>query len=965
MRHVLAVLLVVSSFVPLVRAQDDAAFAPLRFGDPEHLAYREPFVPGASYDASIPTPDALLGDQHGRRLTRHDEILACFEAWAEASPRMTLHDHGVTHEGRRLVHAIITSPENHARLEAIRNGVASLSDPRGLSEADAQRIVETSPAVAWLGYGIHGDELSASDGAVAVAYHYAACTDADVVAQLDDVVIVLDPCLNPDGRTRIIDMVEQMSGRTTSLDYASMQRGRWPWGRGNHYLFDLNRDWMTGSQPETRARWEVLSRWRPQLFVDGHEMSAQDTFLFYPQAEPFNPQLPEKLGEWQRAFAADAAASFDAYGWAYYTREWADAWAPFYSDAWGSLNGAIGILYEQASTSGFPQRRASGRVFTYREAVHGQVAASLANVATLAERRAEVLADYAAARRRNVEESPDRMVVVLPGRNPDRDRMLLRALLGHGVEIHRSRDHVTVTRAVGAHGDVRDELDVPPGAWLVPLRQPQAPLISTYFAFDTRMDVSSLERERAELERNGRSNIYDDTAWSLLLALDVDALWCDGLASGELDRVAAPVTSVPTPVGSVSSPTRGAPVAWVVDGSDDASVRFAARAMEHGVAVHLSDKAFSTGGRSFARGSLLVRANENDADVAARVALAADEARVTVYATSTGLSPDEGPDLGGGHFTLLSRPRVALIGNAPVRSDTFGHVWHHLDVHVGTPIAMLDAASFGSVDLRRYNVLVVPPAAEAVVVRHGAAVADWVRDGGTLVACGSAAGALASATKDAPHDVTAVTRRRDALKELEAYAFAAERELSARVIDVDVDDVWPSDASLDGPAADDDESTTDVADAASADVEDDGDDDEEDDAAQDAAREDAWKRRFAPRGVYVTGHVDHDSWLTVGLGERLPCFVDGSVALLSREPVRTAVRLADEDALHVAGLLWPEARERLAHTAYATHERVGRGQVVLLATIPGYRGTVLSSGRLLGNAVVYGPGAGADAPIGW
>ena len=251
----------------------------------------EPFFAGTEYSDTIPTPDSLLGQQHGSRLAHHAEIVAGFRAWAGVSDRVTVHTYGRTHEGRELIYAVVTSPANHARLDSIQADLGKLHDPRGLSDAEAERIVRDSPAVAWMGYSIHGDELSGADASLAVGHHLIAGESAEVLELLERVVVVIDPCMNPDGRERIIGMVEQSAGYTTNLDYASMQRGRWPYGRGNHYLFDMNRDWMAGTQPETRGRWRVAQEFHPQLFVDAHEMGSLDTFLFYPQNKPLNPNF--------------------------------------------------------------------------------------------------------------------------------------------------------------------------------------------------------------------------------------------------------------------------------------------------------------------------------------------------------------------------------------------------------------------------------------------------------------------------------------------------------------------------------------------------------------------------------------------------------------------------------------------------------------------------------------------------
>ncbi len=940
-----------------VHAAQEPDFEPIRFGDPDELAYDVPFFGDATYDAAITTPDAVLGQRHGTRLGHHTEIVECFERWDAESPRARLVRHGTTYEGRELVHCIVTSPANHARLDAITGALGRLRDPRGLGDDDAERIVRESPAVAWLGYSIHGDELSGSDAAVALGYHLIASTDADVADLLDDVVVVIDPVMNPDGRERIVSMIEQSFGYVTNLDYASMHRGRWPYGRGNHYLFDLNRDWMAGVHPETRARWSVVLRYRPQLFVDAHEMGGLDTYLFYPQSPAHNPHLPDTLDSWQNVFAADQGAAFDERGWAYYTREWADAWAPFYSDAWGSLNGAVGILYEQASTDGQPLRRASGVVMTYRESVHHHAVSSLANLRTLRANREAILRDYLADARRNVSaEAGGRTFVLVPGRNSDRERELADTLLAQGVEIWRAKGSFTGRAVVTTLLEHADERSFPAGTLLVPARQPQGALVRSFLQLDPRMDEAFLLDEREELERAGSSKIYDVTAWSLPQAYDVDGAWCDD-PQVERERV----TSIERPDGAVVPDPNGAtPVAWAVDGDDDAAVRFAAHALDLALAVHVVDEPFTTAGRLFARGTLLVRVGENGPGAGERVALAARSSGATAYASASGRSPDAGPDLGGQHFTLLRRPRIALLSNAPFSSSEYGHLWHHLDARLRVPFSTLDAQSFGSYDLRRYNVIVLPPGGASFVRDHAERLAEWVEAGGTLVACESSAAAVA----DEELGLSDVRLRRDELEELDAWRADARRELAARDVSIDLAELWDGESAA--PAAEQEGADAEEGDDADGedgkDEEDDADDDDDDEIDE---REDEWMRRFSPQGVILRGLVDDRAWLTAGCGAQLPVFLDGSRVLLSREPVTTAVRLAEADELRLGGLLWPEARERLALGAYATVESRGAGQVVLFASNPAFRGTFLGTARLFSNAVVLGPGAGASQPIDW
>jgi hypothetical protein len=960
----LAVALVVAcSATPVavpVSAQEqapDRRDPPIVFGDPGEHAYTVEFFPGATHDPAIATPESVLGVPVGTRPATHAEVLALWNAW-DASPRVVLEPTGETYEGRRLVVAIVSSPENVAALDSIRERLARLADPRGLSAAEEEQLVGSTPPVAWLGYSIHGDEMSGVDGGLAFAHHLIASTDQAVLDLLAKVVVVIDPMMNPDGRERFLSMLHQTAGYVPNLNAEAFQRGRWPGGRGNHYLFDMNRDWMPGVLPETRARWRAGLRWRPQLFVDAHEMGGLDTYLFSPPREPINPHLPEYKQRWGEIFAADQARAFDRHGWSYYTREWFESWYPGYSDAWGSLHGAVGILYEQASLDGQSLRRASGEVVTYREAAHHQAVSSLANVTTLAANGPAVLRDYVAGRRASLDEAKNgqnRMVVVVPSGHPSREERLVRMLVEQGVEVFRHTQPFTA-RNVAAPGATSAEREVPAGALVIPVAQPAGALVRAYLELDPRFDEAELLLERRELEKKDQTRIYDVTAWNPALALDLDVFWADPSSSREapLERVTAPA---PRPGGIQTVPDAPAepaePYGWLVDGRDDAAVVFAARAMELGLQVRAAEIEHSSGGHELARGSLLVRRHENDdahrlGTTAERVRRAAEHAGVLALPASTARSADEGPDLGAPRFGLLARPRVALLTNSPVSPDSFGHVWHHLDRNLALPVTLLDAQSLGAYDLRRYNVLVIPPAARLASVLKPAAeeLKAWVRAGGTLIALGSSAAALA----DAELGLSQVRRSQDVLSDVDEYLAAARREAAAEEVTIDAAAVWEAQPAAERPAPDEEQPGAKPAPKL------------EDEAAK---REDEWQRRFAPNGVILRARIDRDHWLSFGCGPRLPVFFDGATALLARDPVRTAVRLAPEAELRIAGLVWPEARARLAESAYLTSERLGRGQVILFASHPAFRGMYAGTARLLSNAVVYGPGLGADAPLGW
>jgi Zinc carboxypeptidase len=953
---------------------DADAFPPV--ARPDGDGYDVPFFAGVTYDPAITTPATCLGHDVGARLAPPDAILGCFRAWVGQSKRVRIEPYARTYEGRELVRVVITSPENQARLDAILADLAEIADPRQVPAAELERIVREGPAVAWFGYSVHGDEVSGADASVAFGHHLIAGQDGGVPEMLEQVVVVIDPVMNPDGRARILSQIEQTASLVPNLNDASMHRGRWPWGRGNHYLFDMNRDWIVGVAPETRGRWQGLLRYHPQLIIDAHEMGPRETYLFYPYADPVNPNMSPSVMAWQRAFAADHSAAFDRHGWAYYTREWADGWFPGYTDAWGSLSGAIGILYEQSGTAGQPMLRSSGKRVTYRESVHAQAVSSLTNLGTLARNRAAILGDYLADRRRWLRpEIAARTFVVRPGKVPDRERHLVATLVRQGIEVYRASEPFTARDAQGVLGDKQAVLRLPEGTYLVPAAQPRGALVRSILELDTRFSSTFLATERAELERTGSSKVYDVTAWNLGQTFALDAYWIDTprvaqaqvTSANDLGDQAGQDTARPAAGAGEPRPA----YAWVVDGRDDASVRFAVEALERGIVVHVADHAFETAGQSFVRGSLIVRAGDNRPDLLARLSAAAEAAGVAVIPTATGRAPGEGPDLGGQHFWQLHRPRVGVLTNAPVSPADFGHIWHQIDRELGMPMSMLDLQHLGYHDLRRYTVLVLPQAdsgLQGLLTAHAQTLGAWLRSGGTLIAMGDSAAMLAS--KDL--GLSQVRLRHDILSELPLYQAAAQRELGAREIAIDEGRVWdgasaPAPAGArppaPGAAAGTPPRTGAPTGGAPAGAEP-GAGGPRPDAL--VAEEDAWMRRFAPAGAILRALVNPEDWLTFGIDSaEMPVLVLGDHAFFARGPVRVPLRLAPAVRLRLSGLLWPEARERLALSAYATVERVGAGQIILFASPPSFRGATPGTARLFANALVYGPSLGASQPYGW
>lgn len=993
--------LCVSLFAVSVTAQEGALpHSPL-----PGLTHDAAFFPGANYDASIPTPDQILGFVVGSKPVMHDQVEAVIKAIAAKSPRVRLFEHGKTHEGRTLYHLVIGSEANIKRLDAIKTDLAKLADPRSVSGAEGDKLADSLPAVAWMGYCIHGDEMSGTDAALAVAHHLAACTDDAVRKLLDEIIVIIDPLMNPDGRDRWIRGIHESRTTQPSVDDQSvLHTGVWPSGRTNHYLFDMNRDWLFASQPESRGRILAARDWHPHYFMESHEMGSQDTFLFQPPREPINHNIPQNVRKWLPIFGKDQGHAFDRHGWRYYTGEWNEEWYPGYSGAWGGLRGAVENLYEQASIHIDAVRRPEGTLESYREGVHKQLVSTMANLTTLAAHRRDVVRDFVSVRRQAVAANGpygNRMFAIVPGGNTARFNAFTSLMHLQGFEMHIAGQSFTagakdrLGRAVQNH-------TFPAGTVLIPVRQPLANHIAAVLEFDPRMTPEFLNVERRELLRFSDSKMYDVTGWNLTMLYDVEGyeLNMDLPSGSQKYQPAAAKLAEQT-----ESPKSA--LGFAIHGADDHSVSLAGRLMERGVWVRIANKAFTFDGKDYSRGTLIIANHDNQnftGDLGKTVADAAGELGLAVTSLVSGWGDGDLPDLGGRHFELLHLPRIALLGREPFSSYSYGEIWHLIDHVLGLRASYINSNDLGGTDLRRYNVLVMPSGdAASVMQEHGQGIRKWVEAGGTLIAIESSARALARA-EGGIGSARMLPDVIDKADELESYRMQIVRDWQGRHAVVDPAAVWSNNSprKVEFPWT--------VKEG------------HEQPSAEEAKRRDAWRSIFMPQGALLAARVDDRHWLTMGCESSIdpvaartmtpaasaaandpdpnlfiPVMYARGALLMAKDGVEAPVRMGvfvptngagnaqspdasaaassmtvsgwafapagHEVRLRMSGLLWPEAADRIAHTAYLTRERVGSGQVILFAGSPTFRAGALGTARLLSNAMVYGPGMGTQQPI--
>jgi len=952
-----------------------------------------PFVLAGQVDPAVPTPESVIGYPVGDRAVRYADLVRYLQALDDASPLVSLTPYTETHEGRTLYYVTITSPANRQRLDAIKADNARLADPRKLpSLAEGDALVESLPGIAWMAYAIHGDELSSTDAAMQLVYQLAAGTDPATARLRDELVIHVDPLMNPDGRERYLSQLEHLTGKVPNPDYQAMQHaGLWSAGRGNHYLFDLNRDWLAQVHPETRGRSAAILEWNPHLVVDSHEMGPLETYLFDPPREPFNSYLSEGNLTWRRRFSADQAKAFDAHGWSYYTGDWYEEWYPGYTNAWANLLGAVGLLYEQAGVNGASVRQPTGELLTYHEAVHHQLVSSLANLETLRTHRREMLRDFLADRRWAVSpDGPNNETFLLPppdsatqppsaeagaafagttessGFDRSTFNRFLEVLRTHGIEVQRADGPVEAADVQDIRGKHTDARTFPPGTWIVRSNQPHRRLLHAILAFDPHMSDKFLVEERTEIENHRGSKIYDVTAWNLAMAYGLDAYWA-GRASASSASPAAPLPAPPRP--ALDDATA---YGYLIDGADADVYPALVRLFDRECHVRVATKPFGAGDRSYAPGTLLLRRHENPPDLARRLEEAAAGLNLDILPVRSALSR-HGPDLGGDRFSLLQAPRVAIASQWPVDTTSFGWIWYLLDVRCGLRCSPIDVHDLGGIDLRKYNVLVLPNASAsrlAAVVDEEAVedLRSWIEAGGTLIAVGGSAAFAA----DPERSLSAVRLKQDVLDQRAVYDEDLRLEAGARNVQVDPDAVWGTSAPSD---ADDD--------ATSAPTTGSEDEDAEKPDVETRKRLDERQQAFHPQGVFVGASLNPDHWLCFGVprlcqscdrtaadagaggAARLPVLIAGTEAFMARQPVEVPVRLLGENELRLSGLMWPEARRRWADTVYAAVESAGHGQIILFAGEPAFRGYCEGTGRLLLNALLLGPGVGTSPPVPW
>lgn len=848
-------------------------------------ATAQSFIEG-SFDQAIPTLTATVGHAPGARISSPDQTYAYLKALAEAAPdRARLVQYAVSWEGRPLYYLVLSAPSNMANLDAIRADMATIAAGRPGNG--------TALPVTWLAYGVHGNEISSTDAALMTAYHLLAATDDARAAKImANTIVVVDPMQNPDGRARFVNNFLASTGITPAADRQAAEHDEpWPSGRVNHYMFDLNRDWFTLSQPETRGKVAAIRQWNPVVVVDLHEMGGDETYFFSPAAQPFNPNLSAAQIRSYELIGRYNAAAFDARGEPYFTREVYDLFYPGYGDTWNAHQGAIGSTYEQGSARGLVFARRDGTELTYADGITNHFTASLATAAAVADNPARFLSDFAAYRSGNASGSAGRgtYVIDLSKRRWNAER-LGRRLAEQGITVLRREGSASVCGK-----------SYPAGYLAVPQSQPAARLVKSLLDRDTPLPPDFLAEQERRRSVDLPHELYDVTAWSVGPMAGVDVALCNAAVSGDAMRADAPIAAKAEGSGNF-----GIAVPW----TDSGQARLVALALREGIDGRVTDRAFTTAGREFPRGTVVFPAGSNSPDKMARLTELARDVGAHTVALENGWV-DNGPNLGSEHFVRLTMPRVAVAWDDGVSQLSAGALRYVLEQRLGLPVTPIRTSRLGRADLSDYDVVLMPEGDPSSVLGDGGlrAIRSFVQRGGVLVAIGES---------------------------LETFSNGENPLLAVK-----------REAALGREPADSDDDKAALAEAVAI-----GNDAEYREAIKD---QQALPDTLPGALLNVVGEPDH--FLSAGYDNGAVVLATGTQIFtpLDRANGINVLRFAAPGNLIASGYVWDENRRQLAYKPYLMAQPQGRGLVIGFAHDPSARAYLEGLDLMIANAVMVAP----------
>ncbi len=661
------------------------------------------------FNKSIPSPEEFLGYPIGDYHTRHDLVVSYLEKLAELSENATFSIYGKTYENRKLILLTISSNQNHKNLEKIKtkhlqvvNGNTDITDFSDL------------PIIISLGYGVHGNEASSTEAALLTAYILVASENEKVQRFRDESVIFLDPTINPDGRDRHTNWVNNFRGEPLIADKYDIEHNEsWPGGRTNHYWFDLNRDLLLGVHDESNARLKWYHDWYPNVVTDFHEMGTNSTYFFEPKnkSASLNPITPsENRSVLNKVFAEQFSEDLDKIGSLYFTDEVYDSTYPGYGSTYMDLQGSLALLFEQASSRGHLQENSTGEI-SFSFAIKNQFVSSIATIKASIKNK-QLLYEYQnmffVDAKNKAAKSKVKGYVFGDDYDANRNKAFIDLLLKHHINVYPLEDDLEINNKKFSSSN----------SYVVPTEQKQYYMVQSIF----------------ETYNQYRDSVYYDTSsWSLVNFYN--------MKYHEISKIPK-ISSI---VSHESNKIKIEPVsiskyAYIIPYDDYYAPAFMYQLLKNKVIVKTSTKPFSilSGGKEvqFNRGSFMVSVRDQVVSKDSLFSLMIATSKkydIQVYHANSGFTI-RGNGLGSRSFQTVKKPKVMMIVEGEVSSYEAGEVWHLFEKRMDMPITKIPERNFLKVDLNRYNVIIMVSGNYKLLdEKSRGKLKEWVSNGHTLI----------------------------------------------------------------------------------------------------------------------------------------------------------------------------------------------------------------------------------------
>ncbi len=665
------------------------------------------------------SPDDFLGYELGTHFTTHNKVIEYYKYVASNNANVKLIQYGETNEHRPLELAIITSPENFANLENIRTNHLKAS---GLLSGESQ---PSNISIVWLSYNVHGNEASSTEASMKTIFALVDNKNQETKNWLKNTVVILDPCINPDGRERYVNWYNQIKNTPYNVNPDDVEHHEpWPGGRANHYLFDLNRDWAWITQKESLARIKIYNDWLPNVHVDFHEQGYNSPYYFAPAAEPYHEVVTQFQRDFQVKIGKNNAKYFDKNGWIYFTKEFFDLLYPSYGDTYPMYSGAVGMTFEQGGIrAGLGITTKDDDILTLKDRLTHHYTNSLSTIETTSNNSQQLVDEFGKYFKEN-QSNPIGIYqsYVIKGTNgADKINSLKSFLDAHKISYGSPKLNAQVSGFSYQDNAVLNT-KLQASDLVINLAQPKARLVKALFEPQTKLRDSVT---------------YDITAWAIPYARGLEAYAL---------KTKIAIQDYHNDFNENSSFSDTTPYAYLAKWNDVNDATFLADLLQQKVKVRFSNSAFKLDGKNYEAGTLIItkKGNENLANFNQIVIDASKKYHRTIIAANTGFV-EQGKDFGSSAVAFIKAPRIALLTGNETSSTSYGAYWQFFEQQLHYPITNIGTDYFSRINLNAYNVLVIPDGYYSKVLskENLEKLKNWVQDGGKLIVIDGAVSAFA------------------------------------------------------------------------------------------------------------------------------------------------------------------------------------------------------------------------------